>query len=343
LKKKPERLKADSESARLTKLPRLPLEADFQRAVSFLGQGKIVAFPTETFYGLAVDPFNEQALTALFRLKHRALHKPFPLLINDEAQLADLTSSIPGAYNLLIKTFWPGSLTLVFPAGVGLSSMLTGGDSGGIGIRVSSNPVAGKFCRLWGRPMTATSANISGMAAARTAEEVRQFLGDGVDYILDGGQTPGGMSSTVVGLKNGELQLLRKGPIDFSALNQAIGQLKHSVNLGKGQNMDDLCWNKEFAMGQVDNDEELLQELLTIFKDSSASDLAVLKQAVEKGAPVEARGPAHSIKGAAASLGLEAIRDITAAIEKDCREGSVAVAREKLPRLEILLVMAAEL
>lgn len=107
--------------------------------------------------------------------------------------------------------------------------------------------------------------------------------------------------------------------------------------------MDDLCWNKEFAMGQVDNDEELLQELLTLFKDSAASDLATLVQAVEKGDPAEARGVAHSIKGAAASLGLEAIRDVTLAMEKDCREGSLTIARDKLPLLQSLFALAREL
>lgn len=107
--------------------------------------------------------------------------------------------------------------------------------------------------------------------------------------------------------------------------------------------MNDLCWNKEFAMGQVDNDEDLLQELITIFKDSSASDMAILVQAVEKGDPAEARGASHSIKGAAASLGLEAIRDVAMSIEKDCREGSLVVAREMLPQLEALLALVREL
>jgi HPt (histidine-containing phosphotransfer) domain-containing protein len=107
--------------------------------------------------------------------------------------------------------------------------------------------------------------------------------------------------------------------------------------------MNDLCWNKEFAMGQVDNDEELLQELIAIFKDSSASDMAILTLAVENGDPVEARGASHSIKGAAASLGLEAIRDVAMVIEKDCREGSLAVAKEKLSQLETLLAQMREL
>lgn len=107
--------------------------------------------------------------------------------------------------------------------------------------------------------------------------------------------------------------------------------------------MNDLCWNKEFAMGQVDNDEELLQELITIFQDSSAADMAILTQAVEKGDPAEARGASHSIKGAAASLGLEAIRDVAMFIEKDCREGSLTVAKEKLPQLGTLLALLREI
>lgn len=105
----------------------------------------------------------------------------------------------------------------------------------------------------------------------------------------------------------------------------------------------DLSWNKEFALGQVDDDEDLLQELLTIFKDSSAGDMDALKQAVAGDDPVAARSASHSIKGAAASLGLEAIRDVAFAIEKDCREGSLAVAREELTRLQSLLDVARQL
>ncbi|MFH2123332.1 MAG: L-threonylcarbamoyladenylate synthase [Pseudomonadota bacterium] len=196
-----------------------PTEEDFQRAVSVLEQGGIVAFPTETFYGLAVDPFNETALKNLFRLKGRPLHKPFLVLVQDERQLSELVSFIPHIFMPLMQIFWPGALTLVFPAVSGLPSLLIG-DNGGIGIRISPHPVAGIFGRMWGGPMTATSANLSGMPAARTAHEVRRSFGDGVDYILDGGQTPGGMSSTVIGQCKGKLQLIRAGMIDFASLIQ---------------------------------------------------------------------------------------------------------------------------
>ncbi|MEK6201480.1 MAG: L-threonylcarbamoyladenylate synthase [Desulfobulbaceae bacterium] len=197
-----------------------PSDEEFKRAVSVLEQGGIVAFPTETFYGLAVDPFNEKALADLFRLKGRPVQKPFLVLIQDESQLSSLVRSIPSVYRPLMKTFWPGPLTLVFPALSTLSPALTGADRAGIGVRISPHPVARRFGHLWGRPLTATSANLSGMPAARTADEVRQFFGDGISCILDGGQTPGGMSSTVVGLSQGKLQLIRAGVIDFSSLIQ---------------------------------------------------------------------------------------------------------------------------
>jgi len=197
-----------------------PSDDEYRRAVSVLVQGGIVAFPTETFYGLAVDPYNEKALTDLFRLKGRPCHKPFLVLIQDEGQLPSLASSIPPAYRPLMNAFWPGPLTLVLPAVTTLSSVLTV-DGAGIGVRISPHPVARIFGQMWGRPMTATSANLSGMPAARTADEVRRFFGDGIACILDGGQTPGGMSSTVVGLYQGKLQLIRAGVIDFSSLIEA--------------------------------------------------------------------------------------------------------------------------
>ncbi len=102
--------------------------------------------------------------------------------------------------------------------------------------------------------------------------------------------------------------------------------------------MTDLGWNKDFAMEQAADDEELLQELVEIFKESSTTDFANLKQGISKGDTAMSGSNAHSIKGAAASLGFETIREVTAAIEADCRNGSLSVATEQLPELEALLV-----
>lgn len=335
----------------LARKPHRPSAHDYRRAVSFLAEGGIVALPTETFYGLAVDPFNERALEALFRLKGRERGKPFPVLIHHEGQLPALVQGVPDLYRPLMKAFWPGPLTLVFPAKAGLSSLLTGKD-GGVGIRISPHPVAERLGQLWGRPITATSANPSGLPAARTAEEVRRFFGDKVDFILDGGPTAGGKSSTVVSLHGNGLCLLRAGVIEFSRLTQVLnGSPSRGQDLvvprqvlrdRDGMGMDDLRWNKGFAMEQVDHDEELLAELLTIFRDSSASDLTMLKGAVERADHLAAGRAAHSLKGAAASLGLEAIRDLSLAMERECREGSLTMTREKLPLLESLLALARE-
>ncbi len=103
--------------------------------------------------------------------------------------------------------------------------------------------------------------------------------------------------------------------------------------------MDELKWNKAFALDQVADDEELLQELIEIFKESSASDLANLKLGISKNDATMGRASSHSIKGAAASLGLEGIRDVATVIEEDCREGSLAVATAKYSELEKLLVL----
>ncbi len=107
--------------------------------------------------------------------------------------------------------------------------------------------------------------------------------------------------------------------------------------------MNELRWNKEFALEQAADDEDLLQELIVIFKESSASDLASLQQSIEKGDAAMARSHSHSIKGAAASLGMDGIRELTELMESDCREGSLTVTIEALPQLEKLLGFLQEL
>ena len=189
------------------------------QAVSCLQQGGIVAFPTETSYGLAVDPFNEAALRALFRLKARDINKPILVLIGETGQLGALADSIPDMYRPLMQRFWPGPLTLIFPGRKNLPPLLTGG-TGGIGVRISSHTAAVELCRMWGRPLTATSANISGFPPATCAADVQASFGAGVDCLVDGGGTAAGQCSTIVGIHRGRLQLLREGQVDFPSILQ---------------------------------------------------------------------------------------------------------------------------
>jgi L-threonylcarbamoyladenylate synthase len=214
LKKKPVEFPVDQAADHL-------LQDSLAQAVDWLQRGGIVAFPTETYYGLAVDPFNEDALQALFRLKARDLQKPILLLISGIRQLEEVADSIPELYRPLMKDFWPGPLTLIFPGRKNLSSLLTGG-TGTVGVRISSNSIADELCRRWGQPITATSANISGMPAAICADDVKAIFGSAVDCIIDGGYTPAMRCSTVVGIRQSRLQLFREGQIGFPLILQSL-------------------------------------------------------------------------------------------------------------------------
>ena len=184
-------------------------------AVSHLRRGGIVAFPTETYYGLAVDPDCAAAVSKLFAVKNRQEGKPLLLLIENTEQLDTVVREIPPVYRPLIKNYWPGPLTLIFKAKTTLNQQVTG-NTGTVGVRISPHPIAQELVRRMGTPITATSANISGLPPARTAQEVAEMLGDTVDYIVDGGQTEAGFCSTIVSFQNGKLRLLRRGQIDLS-------------------------------------------------------------------------------------------------------------------------------
>jgi L-threonylcarbamoyladenylate synthase len=187
---------------------------DLNRAVEVLKGGGVVAFPTETYYGLAVDPLNPLALNHLFSLKQRDISKPILTLADDRESLSSLVQDVPIIYERLMEEFWPGPLTLIFQARVNLPSLLTAGTST-IGVRQSSHPFARQLLRAFGRPITATSANISGRAAAVDAYEVKAQFGSKIDIVFDGGRTPGIGGSTIVGLDGDSLKFIRKGVISF--------------------------------------------------------------------------------------------------------------------------------
>lgn len=190
------------------------------QAARTLVAGGIVAFPTETCYGLAVDPFNEHALERLFRVKHRPADKPVLLLISSASFLESLVTHIPDIYLPLIERFWPGPLTLIFPALPGLSPLVTGG-TGTVGIRISPHPVALALVETFCGAITATSANLSGKSPARSAAQIRDLFGETVDVVLDGGMTPASLCSTVVRESEGALQLVRPGVISLTAFGLA--------------------------------------------------------------------------------------------------------------------------
>ncbi|AGF79528.1 translation factor SUA5 [Desulfocapsa sulfexigens DSM 10523] len=200
-----------------------PTEHDYEYALQCLKQGGIVAYPTETFYGLAVDPENEQAITDLYALKKREEQKAISLIIPDVTHLLSLVSLVPNGYKGLMNSFWPGPLTLIFSARKHIPSILTGGTNT-LALRVSSHPVAMKLAESWGGALTTTSANISGEEALATAEDVHTVFGDRVSCVLDGGPTPGGQGSTIVHCTDDtmECRIIREGVISHEQLSQHL-------------------------------------------------------------------------------------------------------------------------
>ena len=188
-----------------------------EEAATIIKSGGVVAFPTETYYGLAVDPFNVKALDRLYRIKQRKAAKPLLTLIAHLQELTLLVATTPEAFRPLMA-LWPAPLTLVFPSLPALPSQLTGGTST-IGVRISPHPLATALIQACGFPITATSANISGQAPCRTPQLIKeQFAVGGIDYILDGGPTPGGLGSTLIGLKEQRPVVLREGAVSSAVL-----------------------------------------------------------------------------------------------------------------------------
>lgn len=193
-------------------------KADYSgRAAAVIGSGGIAAIPTETSYGLAVDPFNAEALQKLFNLKRRPLSKPVLVLVDSTAVLTRLVSETPKIYQPIIEHYWPGPLTLIFPALADLPELLTA-RTGTIGIRMSSSPVATEICRKAGGAITATSANISGHRSAGSAETIIEYFNNRVDLVIDGGVLEDSPGSTIVGLDGHNLFCIREGVIPFSSI-----------------------------------------------------------------------------------------------------------------------------
>lgn len=188
-------------------------------AQRILQKSGVLAVPTESFYALAANPFDERAVRRIQAMKGRPETQPLPLMIADRGQLDGLVTEVSTPAALLIDAFWPGPLTLTFRASPRLAEGVTCG-TGTVGIRQSPYTRLLPLLRRVG-PLTATSANRSGEPAVDTAGAVRAIFGETVDLILDGGRTPGRRASTVVETV-GPLRLLREGPISRERLEAVL-------------------------------------------------------------------------------------------------------------------------
>jgi len=181
----------------------------------------LIAFPTDTIYGVAGDPFNPTALTKIYAAKERPLEKALPVLIGDLNQLDDLVQFLSGQARRIAEAFWPGALTLVLPKNQRIPPELSPYPT--IGIRMPDLDFTLRLLAEIG-PLATTSANISNGPNPTTVDEVRVQLGGRIDLILDGGPTRGPTASTVVDASGAELRILREGQISLSELNAHLGK-----------------------------------------------------------------------------------------------------------------------
>jgi len=203
--------------------PQHPSPLLIERAAEFLRSGRLVGYPTETFYGLAADPLSPVAIEAIFETKGRPERMALPLIASDRKAVRLCVREFPDLAERLAASFWPGALTLVLAAAPTLPPRLLGGGQT-VGIRISPHPVASALARAFGGAIIATSANRSGGPAPMTAAEVRDALGEEVALILDGGPTRGGKASTVLDLTSDPPRVVRSGAVALTAIEEILGR-----------------------------------------------------------------------------------------------------------------------
>lgn len=196
-------------------------DASISEAARIVRDGGVIAMPTDSFYALGASALDEAAVRRVCAIKGRDGQKPILVLIADRSQLDTLVARVPPAAAVLMDRFWPGPLTIVFPASPRLSAALTAG-TGTVGVRLPVQPLLGKLLRVAG-PLTGTSANRSGAPPLRTALDVERSLGEDVDLILDGGPASAALPSTVVEATD-TVRVLREGPIGLAAIKDVLSR-----------------------------------------------------------------------------------------------------------------------
>lgn len=192
-----------------------------EEAAELLKMGNLVAFPTDTVYGLAADAANEKAVRSIFAAKKRDGNKPLQVLIAQKSDLQTLTNELTDILERIVSEFWPGPLTIVIPMKESFPHWASCGRNT-VGVRMPANPVAIKLIKAFGAPVAATSANLSGHPDPMSAGQVAEYLNGKVNLILDGGQTSGGIPSTVLDMSTYPPTVLRRGKLSDEALNKIL-------------------------------------------------------------------------------------------------------------------------
>ena len=200
-----------------------PEPAVIARAAAMIRKGEVVAIPTDTFYGLAANPFDAEAVERIFAIKGRAKHMPLLLLIDSLAMARELAANLPAGFERLTERFWPGALTIVVEASARVPGAVTGG-TGRIGLRVPQAAVAAAIVTQAGAPIIGTSANRTGERECATAQDVEEQIGAAVPLILDGGASGVTRTSTVIDVRQDSWEVLREGAIEARDIERVLGE-----------------------------------------------------------------------------------------------------------------------
>src|ERR1700676_5325091 len=187
--------------------------------------GLVLGMPTDTFYGLAADPFNLRAVDRVYEIKSRSRHKPLSLLIESEEQAEELTKPLPDEFYKLARRYWPGPLTIIVKAASRLPLKVTA-NTGKVALRIPSAKIPLAVVQAAGIPITATSANLSGETECTTADAVRDQLQDRISIIIDGGTSPREVASTIIDLTDEEARwrIMREGAIPSQEISEFFAQ-----------------------------------------------------------------------------------------------------------------------
>ncbi len=202
----------------MDKLPS-SIQQQVEEGISILREGGLVAFPTDTVYGLGAGAWLPQAVEKIYHVKQRPHDLALPLLLADISQIGEIAFPVPQVAWLLARAFLPGALTLVLPRSKSVPDIITGGGKT-VAVRVPAHPIPVALARGLGMPIVGTSANISGQPSSLTAEEVSVQFGDKIELIIDGGRCPGGKESSVVDVTGEVPVVLREGAISREELGQ---------------------------------------------------------------------------------------------------------------------------
>ncbi len=204
--------------------PLLDIQQQVENGISILKQGGIVAFPTDTVYGLGASANNRQAVERVYKVKERPRNMALPLLLADTSQITNVAESVPPIAWLLIRSFLPGALTIVLHKSSSVPDIITAGGVT-VAVRIPAHPVPVALAQGLGTPIVGTSANLSGRSSPLTADEVYAQFGDKVDLVIDGGKCLGGRESTVVDVTGKTPVVLREGAIPKEEIERVCGNI----------------------------------------------------------------------------------------------------------------------